>query len=509
MAAAALSLTRIGWSFQSAFVITGPNGGELTLTTASPALTRDTLKEAMRATFERKVAARLAIKDPEFANRRACLDLAIAASRPGKKVTRQQAAVFRAVACDAIWTATRARELGYVTDGLCDLCKTAPDTIRHRTYECPCTRAAVMAAVPRWFWDEVCRHGAHGAFWTTAIIAHPCDVAPRPRPDTYCEVEYHSTEERSQADPQGLMKLSGRVFADGSCAPSPIRGLARASGALVMMGSNGRPLKTLQLAVPGHLPQTSQSAENFIMAVAYGGITGAAELIGDCYSVVRAFASSAAKALAPSRKYAGLVLESFRDPATRRQVTLRWTRAHRTLRGDESPEEKADIEGNAAADVAAKEALKLHPPLGADIQASVAYYEQRAPHVVAAVTAAMQLFPRAQIGLQRIPRPTDMEEARKTNRHLWEFSAGTWRCKACDAYTTARAVPPYRHHQRCRGVGMADMAASFADAGHSLVKVESGLPIVLCTSCGAWGNKRTRKLGQPCCAPHKGRSAGY
>ncbi len=503
IAAAAITLNRVGWRFQSAFVLVGPDGGEITLTTTSPALTRDTLRDAMRASFERKVATRLAATDPAFTNRRACLDLAIAASRPGKKVTRQQSAVFRAVACDAIWTATRAKELGYMTDGLCDLCGSAPDTVRHRTYECPHTRAAVIAAVPRWFWSEACRHGAHGPFWTSAIIPHPCDTAPRPRPDTYCEVEHHITTDRSDDDTRDLMKISGRVYADGSCAPSPIRGLARASGALVMTSDDGTPIKTLQLAVPGHLPQTSQAAENFIMAVAFGALRGAAELVGDCYSVVRSFAASAARALTPSRKYAGLVLASYAHLDARRMTALRWTRAHRTLTGNESAEEKVDIAGNAAADKAAKEALALHPPLGNDAQAEVDYYARRAPHVVAAVTAAMQFFPRAKVGMQRAPPPTNADEARRAKRHLWEFTAGTWRCRACDAYTTARTIPPYRHRQKCDGKGMAEMAAGFAEAGHTLVRAESGLPIVLCTSCGAWGNKRTRKLGQPCCAPTK------
>ncbi len=48
---------------------------------------------------------------------------------------------------------------------------------------------------------------------------------------------------------------------------------------------------------------------------------------------------------------------------------------------------------------------------------------------------------------------------------------------------------------------MADKAAAFADAGHVLARAEAQLPLVLCTQCGAWGNRRTRKLGQRCGPP--------
>ncbi len=86
---------------------------------------------------------------------------------------------------------------------------------------------------------------------------------------------------------------------------SVIRGLARASCALVACDGDGRPTKTLQLPVPRHLPQTSQAAEHFIAAVAYECLRGSAELIGDCLGVVKAFTSDIRRALAPTRKTRG------------------------------------------------------------------------------------------------------------------------------------------------------------------------------------------------------------
>ncbi len=358
-----------------------------------------------------------------------------------------------------------------------------------------------MSAVPRWFWDEASRRGAREAFWTTAIMPHPGDLAPPPREDAYCEVEYHDDQMERGTNSQERISLVGRVYVDGSACPSPIKGLARAAGSLVMTDVNGEPRKTIQAVVPRHLPQTSQAAEHYVMALAYEGARGAVEAIGDCYNVVRGFAAAPAKALSPARKYAGIILSSFRDPGRRRMVEVRWTRAHRAITGAEGPGEIADIRGNDAADKAAKQALALHPPLGQELQATVDFYVARAPHVVAAVTAAMAAFPRMQTDMGRLPRADGVRGARRVARHQWHFAAGTWRCRACDAYVTARSIPPYRERQRCTGKGMTAMAADYARAGHRIVRAESQLPIVLCTRCGAWGNKRVRKLGRACEAP--------
>ncbi len=501
IAAAAISLARIGWRFTSAFELEDPHGSTHTLTTTSPALLRDLLKHATRDAAERKVGASLAAQHPSFEGRRACLDLAITASRPGRKVNRQQSAAFRAVACGAVWTASVAQARGYATDGLCTLCKRARDTVRHRVYECDHTRDAVAASVPRWFWDEATRTGAHAPFWVTAIMPHPADTAPLPRADVHCQVQHHTDEARQAATDANRTDISGRVYIDGSAYPSVIRGMARAAGSIIMTNEEGHPVKTIQLPVPRGLPQTSQAAENLVLAVACSFARGPAQMIGDCMSVVRMFAAPAARALAPARKYAGLMLTTFADPARRRSIAVRWVKAHRSAESAESPEDAADIRGNTAADEAAKEAVEIHPRIDATTAADIEYYTKRAPHVVTAVTTAMALFPKAATGMARAPRPTTVDEARATQRHLWIFSAGTWRCAACDDYIVAPSIPRYRRYQRCTGIGFSDAAPNFARLGHTLVKTDGELPVTACTRCGAWGNRRTRKLGRPCGPP--------
>ncbi len=499
--AAAVTLARVGWRFTSPFAITDTDGTEHCLTTASPCLIRDLMRGATRAAMEKAVAASLANNDETFRDRRACLDLAIAASRPGRRHNAQQAAAFRAVACGAIWTAALAKERGYVTDGCCPLGCRVPDTIRHRVYECPHTRDAVRNAVPRWFWDEAQRTGAHTPFWTTGIFPHPADVAPLPRADLRCEVEQHGPNEEGVVDPPGSTEVRGRAYVDGSCIPSVIRGLARASCALVTCTAAGVPIKTLQLPVPRHLPQTSQAAEYLIMAVAFEFLRGTTAIVGDCLNVVKAYAADARKALAPTRKYAGLVASSFKNPAARRDATVSWTRAHRTPTGRESAEEAADIHGNAAADTAAGAAIALHPALGADVEAAVEYHTKRIKHVVAAVAAAMAIFPPAPRDMARAPRPTTIDEARQTRQHLWRWRAGKWRCEACGDYVTKTSVPQYRRRQKCTGRTLVDSAEAYAANGHALIRAEADIPFVMCSHCGAWGNRRARLLRRPCGAP--------
>ncbi len=506
LAAAALSLARVGWSFNGPFELKDANGDLHQLTTASPAMVKDLMCDAVRQSLELKVGAKLAAQDPAFVGRRACVDLAVTAAKPGPGTTRHHAAIFRSVACGAVWTAVVAQERGYVSDGLCPLCGGAPDTIRHRVYFCPRTADTVAAAVPRWFLTEAASDRATSPFWTTAVFPHPADTVPRPRVDMYCEVERCEGLERvggPTAEAGANTKVTGSVYIDGSCFPSPIRGLARAACSIVMAAANGDPLKILRLPVPRHLPQTSQAAEHLGMAVAFEGALDPAVLAGDCSNVVNAYKEPVARALAATRKYAGLVLSSFKDLSKRRKVETRWVKAHRTATGEEDQQTAADIRGNAAADAAAREAAELHPAIPAGAQAEIDYFIKRAPLVVKAVAAALALFPRAPKGMERAPRPATQEEARQSRRHHWQFSAGAWRCSVCNDYSTRRVLPRYRIYQRCAGKGFDQGAADYARLGHAIVKADSAMPVLCCSRCGAWGNRRARNLGRPCAAPTK------
>ncbi len=297
-------------------------------------------------------------------------------------------------------------------------------------------------------------------------------------------------------------QLGGLVFFDGSCAPSHIRDLARAACAITEVDQEGNMRRSLEVAVPWELPQTAQCAEHLAMAMGFEYVARESEFVGDCLNVTKVMDGSSRKALAATSKYAGLVLATHKRPEQRRLVhTVRWTKAHRTHAAGDSREVARDITANAHADVLAKSALKMHPALGAEVEAHIDFVSKRAHHVVAAVVAALELFPPAPRDMPRLPKPASAEEARARRQHHWSFSAGTWRCSVCRDWLNAKTLPAYRRHQPCRGKAVDDEAAALTAKGHVLCRAAADLPFVACTQCGAWGNRRTRKLAAPCLAP--------
>ncbi len=145
-----------------------------------------------------------------------------------------------------------------------------------------------------------------------------------------------------------------------------------------------------------------------------------------------------------------------------------------------------------------KAAVNLHPSIGEEIEAEMNYHIKRAPHVVAAVAAAIELFPPAPRTGGRPPRAENEEQARARRQHLWKYRAGTWRCEICRDWLNAAALPAYRRRQTCRGCRIEDDASRLATRGHKLCRASSDLPFVICLACGAWGNRRTRLLAGPC-----------
>ncbi len=238
------------------------------------------------------------------------------------------------------------------------------DTLTHRVYECAHTRAAVREAVPQWFWEEAARRAAGDRFWTLGACPNPSDLAPQPPTALDVHVEYKDEGYRGR-DGAELIAIGDRAYVDGSCTTPTVKGLARASCAVVQTDEAGRPIKVLQAAVPRHLPQTAQSAEYLGIAIAINAIRRATVVVGDCLNVVRAMNGEGRTPFAATRMYAGLLLSTRADPERRRMAgVIQWTRAHRQIVGDETPEVLRDIKGNEEADVAAKDALHIPPPSG-------------------------------------------------------------------------------------------------------------------------------------------------
>ncbi len=369
--AAALSLRRIGWEFATPFTLIDDRGIELTLTHSTPQLLKDQLVDGVRRSLERQMAHKWSSRCQAYAGRRICTDLAAASIKKRASTSPLGAGAFRAAICGAVMTRSRAVAGGYDVPDVCPLCGCRGDTLRHRMYECSKTAEAAEAVAPNWFLAEARRADPTDPFWETGVFPHPADLAPLPSagitvawdsgPDEMQGVIGESPSSCGGKD----VGFGGYIYMDGSALPHVIKDLSRAGSAVLMTDGSGNVLRRGLVAVPNHLPQTSQVSEGLALAVTVRALTRRALVSGDCKAVVDAANAPCAKMLAARRKHGGLLMDVLRDPERRRLAgDTRWVKAHRKCAEDASEETRRDIKGNDAADAAASEPRKMHPPSG-------------------------------------------------------------------------------------------------------------------------------------------------
>ena len=107
-------------------------------------------------------------------------------------------------------------------------------------------------------------------------------------------------------------------------------------------------------------PQIAQAAEYVAYTMAMRIITRPADLVSDCFGVVRTGTGTLGKAISPAGKFAGVVLDTHRWPFQRERVALRWVPADRKETGEEDLTVRRDIRGNSLADELAKKAVARH-----------------------------------------------------------------------------------------------------------------------------------------------------
>ncbi len=421
IAAAHLTLARMGWRFVNAFELQDERGHSIPLTQTSPTLLKDLLVDGVRRQMERTVGEAWGKRDPSFKGRRICVDAALLNMRGSRNgLNPKQIGAYRSATCGALMTMSRAAEEGYLVADECPLCGASGDTIHHRAYHCPKTRAAVEAVVPRWFLDEARRQSACSRFWVTAILPHPGDLAPPPEAGFEAEWEFLGplkAIKEKEADDGGVggHAFGGNVYPDGSCSCEVIRELRRAGCGAVEVNEDGVPLRKFTMPVPRSFRQTPQAAEHIGYATTLRLLGRRATIRPDCMAVVRAANQPLSIAIAASKRYAGITLDARTDP---KQVGLvdgvEWVRAHRPLTGEEGQAERRDILGNQAADEAAKEGRERHPPLPEDLAQDVDYHIKRVPFIIKAVGTALALFPPVEQRMQRPPPPEEYPRGQRT-----------------------------------------------------------------------------------------------
>ncbi len=504
--AAAMTLARLGWRMADAFTWIDAYGVEVVLTKTPPAMIRHLLVQATLDAAEAAVGAKWAETDKEFVGRRVCPDIAagLIERRCGGRLTAQQVGAYRAAVCGGIYTRRRAWLGGYEVEDVCDKCGAEGDTVHHRVYLCPHTRAEVLRAVPRWLYEEGRRASPASKFWTTGVFPHPAQTWPRP------ESEFKALVVGNESGSRGLdgwdcpsVGFGEHLYSDGSCAHHPIRGLARAGASSTQVDEDGRRVRAVYMPVPSSLPQTSQAGEHLGVALSRRMAARPAHVRCDCANVVKAANAPAAKALGPGRMYAGLLMDQYsRADAVSRGTKVGWVKAHRAEAEGMDAATLRDVRGNAAADALAGEAVGLHPQPTAGQRAELEFFLKRAPLIARAVGVALAMFPSAeQQRLRRREGPASAADARSRQQHYWSFSQGSWRCECCGTWARGDALTARQRAEHCRGHIAHKCAKAWSDNGHLIAMVAGDAPFAFCSRCGAWGNRRARKLMRPCVGP--------
>ncbi len=376
--------------------------------------------------------------------------------------------------------------------------------MHHRTFRCPHTRSAVLEMVPAWLYAEGGRADPRSKFWSTGVFPHPADDWPEPAADFDAVIvgdDGGSSGLDGWHDPEA--GFGGFVYTDGSCAHSPIRGLSRAACSSVQVDDVGNRTRGIYMPAPRHLPQSSQSGEHVGLALARRSAVRPADIGSDCLNVVRAATAPARLALAPTKSYAGIVMDQFtRADEVSKGTTVRWVRAHRADNESVDDATRRDIRGNAAADKLAGEAVSLHPQPTHDQRVSLEYYMKRAPLIARALGTALAMFPAAEEArLRRIDKPRDEDEAREKDQHFWSCNQGVWRCERCGTWTANDKPTARQYAEKCAGHIAHKYAREWSNLGHKVALAKGDAPFAFCSRCGAWGNRRARRLRLPCKGP--------
>ncbi len=523
VSAAAMSLARLGWRFDSALTLRDAHGDEVQLTTTSPAMLKKMLTEAAQDDVERRLGTNWAASDGNFTGRRVCADLAVKVLKHGHRegMTPLQLGALRAAVCRGVYTRSRAVADGYDVENVCSKCGAEGDTPHHRVFCCPCTKDEVLRAIPSWLYEEGRKADPCDLFWTTAVFPHPADDWPRPPAE--CTLVWEDgdgvsdEEHEDEADPPVTTstavacssdvalgrKFGGNIYSDGSATLHDIRGLGRAGCGSARVDRSGNVIRAFTVAVPRHLPQSSQAAEHLGVACSRRAINMRATIKSDCLNVVRSANATGRTALGPSRLYAGIALDKWTMADRDKLIeAISWVKAHRTSTGNEDEATALDIRGNAAADRLAAEAVGNHDQPSAEQKDRLLFFTSRAPLVAKAIGVALATFPaKEDRRLRRVPRPTSMEEARRLDLHWWTFQEDRWRCTACGKWSTGEHLGPKLRSEKCGGHMAESKASMWHSLGHRIRVAGGAYTFAYCSRCGAWGSRRSHKLQLRCVGP--------
>ncbi len=503
LSATFLTLHRIGWRLDDPFTLTDDLGVTRRILDHSPALWADWAHAAVVRGLERAVASTWSRSQPEYADRRICLDHLrpkLDYRRKGGRrlqVDAMGVGIVRAAVCNAIWPNSRAHQVDSRVSPRCRLCGAPRDTIFHRLWHCPCTADERETIAGHQLIRRARAAGEGDRFYTTGVFPHPADVWPSAAREPDVKITRHDG-----GATEGRLLVQGNFYPDGSCTTHIVPELRRAGLAVSVRSESGTDIMTIDTPLWRELPQTPQAAEYAAYAVATQYLGGPSALYGDCENVVRDAAAGPATQLSARRRYAGIMRYTHSNPEQLRHwKSIHKVKAHLDIDTILDPELRGHALGNAAADAAAKSAVARHPaPAPAEVTILETFLTDAAK-IVKLLAAALRKWPAETKrfaprggGQARAERPR-----RREAQHEWVRAENAWRCRTClRCHLGAKLVGAVRF-ERCSGPRLELQRQRLADKGHSLCVAQGeGMPVKYCSRCGAWSTRRAFNLAREC-----------
>jgi hypothetical protein len=503
ISATMLSLDRIGWHWITEKQWTDDLGVTHDIADLSPWLMNSMLKHSVTRLAERTLAAK--IGHPSLTDGRACVDLVRNYARKKQNQGRSRQ-VVEAAATNMLWSKTRLRDAGYdIENVMCDLCNAEEDTVHHRAWRCqhgPVKAARCKAATAEVIALAI-QEGEGSCVFQHGIIRHPADYLPGVGAQVTKLVEHSPT---AQITPDSAFTMTGHVFADGHCSRTGIRGLDRATWALVEVDDAGNAIRSASGTVPPTHLQTPQAGEFFAALYALQLCNGLTVLYDDCSNVVRTFMKDKLQWGAEKSAYGGLMRAARKWKTEESWDQVIKVKAHQTL----SRETMSDVEyyrgtGNDRADKAAKAAACFHAQAEA---AAMERYEKERAHAEAAIrvfAAVLPMWPflekqkRTKQSAEQVKVVQQSARVPTEKRHKWVRGTNAWHCQICRTHCRAAVIPKHRIMQTCGG--LADRIAAIADEGlgHRITEFSSQTgPFSICSDCGRWSVRRIVGLATAC-----------
>ena len=151
MGAAWLELQRLGWTWSATMEFTDHRHRPIKLLSVAPARLAQMMEAARQEQLEEKLAETAGITTSDRVDPSPVLSFL-----RSKHNDARDKAFVASLFCGRGWTLEDLRQAGYPTDGRCELCGAAQDTLEHRVFECKAPKpTSIRDEFKKAFWDDI------------------------------------------------------------------------------------------------------------------------------------------------------------------------------------------------------------------------------------------------------------------------------------------------------------------------------------------------------------------